>query len=64
LIFNREKRDYYIRLPALLRAKSLNIYSDNDDDSDNNIYLSPSEDEELDELQAYLSEKRQNKQVS
>jgi hypothetical protein len=64
LIFNREKRDYYIRLPALLRAESLNIYSDNGDDSGNNIYLNPSKDEELDELQAYLSEKRQNKQVS
>ena len=61
--YNREKRDYYIRLPALPRAENLNIYSENDD-SDNDIYINESEDENLDELQAYLSEKRQNKQVS
>lgn len=62
-INNREKKDYYIRLPVLPRAENLNIYSDNDD-SDSNIYINSSEDEELNELQAYLNEKRQNKQVS
>jgi hypothetical protein len=62
-IYNREKRDYYIRLPTLPRAESLDIYSNNDD-SDNDIYINASEDEELNELQAYLSEKRQSKQVS
>ncbi|PVH73108.1 hypothetical protein DL98DRAFT_538611 [Cadophora sp. DSE1049] len=60
--YTSEKRDYYIRLPALPRAESLNIYSENDD-SDNDIYINESEDEDLDELQAYLSEKRQNKQL-
>ena len=39
------------------RAESLNIYSDKDD-SENKIYINPSEDEELDELEAYLSKKR------
>ena len=62
LINNREKRDYYIRLPTLPRPENLNIYSK--DDSDNDIYLDSSEDEDNDELKAYLSEKRQNKQVS
>ena len=41
----------------------LNIYSGNDD-SDNNTYINKSEDKDLDKLQAYLSKKRQSKQVS
>ena len=44
------------------RPENLNIYSK--DDSDNDIYLDSSEDEDNNELKAYLSEKRQNKQVS
>jgi hypothetical protein len=50
----------YLEYTHLFSAKSLNIYSDNDE-SDNDIYINPSEDEELDELEAYLSEKRQNR---
>ncbi|RKF59272.1 hypothetical protein OnM2_061074 [Erysiphe neolycopersici] len=50
------------RLPTLPRVESLNIYSGNDD-SDNDIYVNESEDEDLDELQTYLSETRQNKQA-
>ena len=57
-----EKQDYYIRLPALPRANSLTINS-SDSESNNDLYIT-SEDETLDKLQAYLEEKRQNKQVS